>query len=315
MTNLTDRLSEYLEIRRALGYDLAFTERVMKKFTAYADERHAEHITTALFEAWKRDYGSADTNTWAARVSMVRKFAAWLHGIDGKSEVPPRDIAIGKPKRSKPYIYSEKQIQDIVAEAARLPSEYGFRGITAATLFGLIAVTGLRINEALGLQRDHIDLSAGTLEILKSKSGNERCLPLASSTIDRLEQYLDQRQHITGLDGGPVFVRHTGVPLGDCGARYTFAQIGHRLGHRKPAGYKRHGVGPRIHDLRHTFAVRTITNWYKAGLDVDQEIYKLSAFLGHKKPQHTYWYIEAVPELMRFAADRSEVRLKKRGLQ
>ncbi len=312
MKTLTERLYEYLEIRRALGYDLSFTERVMKKFTAYADERNAEHITSALFKDWKRDYGAADTNTWSARVSMVRKFATWLRGIDGKSEIPPRDIAIGKPKRSKPYIYSEQQIRDIVAEAARLPSEYGFRGLTASTLFGLIAVTGLRINEALGLQKDHIDLSAGTLEILKSKSGSERCLPLSPSTVDRLGQYLELRRHITGLNSGPIFVRHTGAPLGDCGARYTFAQVGRRLGHRNPAGYKRHGVGPRIHDLRHTFAVHTIISWYKAGVDVDQEMYKLSAFLGHKKPVHTYWYIEAVPELMQLAAKRSEALLKKR---
>ena len=312
MKTLTERLYEYLEVRRAMGYDLRFPERVLKKFTAYADERSATHITTDLFKAWKHDYGNADTNTWSARLSMVRSFARWLRGIDGISEIPPRDIAIGKFKRAKPYIYSEQEIHDIIAEAGKLRSEYGFRGLTSSTLFGLIAVTGLRINEALGLEKDHIDLSVGTLEILKSKSGNGRCLPLSPSTVDRLGEYLEQRQHITGLDGGPVFVRYNGAPLGDCGARYTFAQVSRRVGLRKSTGFKRHGTGPRIHDLRHTFAVRTIIAWYKADLDVDREMYKLSAYLGHKKPVHTYWYIEAVPELMQLASERSEILLNRR---
>lgn len=312
MKTLTDRLYEYLGVRRAFGYKLEFSERVLKKFTQFADERGQRHITVELFKTWKENYGGADNNTWAARLGMVRSFAIWLSGIDCRSEVPPSGLLTYKNIRPKPYIFTEQQVRDIVAEARRLPSEYGLRGLTASTLFGLIAVTGVRINEALALDEDDVDLNLGTIDITKTKNGSDRRLPLASCAADRLGSYIVRRRSLAGVNGGAVFVGLTGERWGDCGARYTFALIGKRLGHRAPQRYNRHGVGPRIHDLRHTFAVRTIIDWYKAGLNVDREMYKLTAFLGHKKPQHTYWYIEAVPELLQLASSRAECLIKRR---
>jgi len=312
MKTLTDRLYDYLDVRRALGYKLDFCERVLRKFTQFADDLGQRHISVDLFLAWKDQYGNADSNTWSRRLGMVRSFATWLQGIDGRSEVPPSSLMTYRAVRPKPSIFSEQQIRDLVAEAARLPSEYGFRGLTASTLFGLIAVTGLRINEALGLDEADIDLSLGTLDVTKTKNGYDRRLPIAPCTVDRLRHYIDQRRRLIGVSGGAVFVTSNGRRLGDCGARYNFAQVGQRLGYRPKQRRKRHGIGPRIHDLRHTFAVRTIIDWYKADLDVDREMYKLTAFLGHKKPQHTYWYIEAVPELLELASKRSERLIKRR---
>ncbi|MEJ2326411.1 MAG: hypothetical protein P8Y25_06120 [Chromatiaceae bacterium] len=150
MATLTAALERYLAVRRAFGVDLSTAERALRKFTALADAEGAEHVTVELFLRWKAQYGHADNNTWSARLGMVRGFATWLQGLDPQTEVPPTGLIVGKLRRSKPYIYSDEQIAAIVGEAARLPSAYGLRGWTCATLFGLIATTGLRINCAVG---------------------------------------------------------------------------------------------------------------------------------------------------------------------
>ncbi len=186
MATLTTALERYLAVRRAFGFDLSFEERVLRRFTALADAQGATHITTKLFLHWKASYGHADNNTWASRLGMVRVFAAWLKGLDPETEVPPAGLIVGKLRRGKPYIFSETEIAAIVAEAARLPSPYGLRGWTCATLFGLIATTGLRISEALALDARQLDLKQGTLSVERSKNGRSRIIPLAASTVARL---------------------------------------------------------------------------------------------------------------------------------
>jgi hypothetical protein len=149
MITLSQRLDEYLAVRRSLGYDLSFSGRVLRGFAAFADREGVDHITVDLFLRWKAAFGSANNNTWSARLGMVRVFASWLQGHDARTEVPPPGLISGKLRRSRPYIYSDCEIASIVARAARLPSRYGLRGWTCSTLFGLIAVTGLRFNVAL----------------------------------------------------------------------------------------------------------------------------------------------------------------------
>ena len=158
MTPLTVRLKHYIAVRRSLGYDLSFSERVLRRFTEFADSERADHITVDLFLRWKEHYGSANNYTWSRRLSMVRVFASWLQGFDPRTEVPPPGLISSKPRRTRPYIYSDDQIAAIVAEARRLPSSYGLRGWTCSTLFGLIAVTGLRVSEAIGLDDKDVDL-------------------------------------------------------------------------------------------------------------------------------------------------------------
>ena len=155
MMSLTSRLEHYLAVRRSLGYDLSTSERVLRRFTAFADAAGADHVTVSLFLRWREHFGSANTNTWSARLGMVRVFAAWLQGIDPCTEVPPAGLICGKLRSTRPYIYTDGQVAGIVTEASRLPSPYGLRGWTCSTLFGLIAVTGLRVSEAIGLdERD-----------------------------------------------------------------------------------------------------------------------------------------------------------------
>jgi integrase len=314
MTTLTARLDEYLRVRRSLGYDLAFPARVMRVFTAFADDQNVDHITVDLFLRWKESYGHAGNSTWARRLGMVRGFAGWLQAQDGRTEVPPAGLITGKLRRSRPYIYSEREVAEIVARATKLPSVYGMRGWTCSTLFGLIAVTGLRINEAISLDDRDVDLEEGVITVRRGKNGTARYVPIATSTASKLHAYRAERERLFGLGPGAFFLIDTGARPTDCFARYNFALVSQALRLRKQQRCHRHGRGPRIHDLRHTFAVRTIIGWYRKGVDPDREMIKLSTYLGHVKPELTYWYIEAVPELLQLASQRAVRALKRDSL-
>jgi integrase len=302
--SLRHELDRYLSVRRSLGYDLRTAERVLRRFVDFAETEQAQHITTTLFLRWQNTFGQAGRETWAARFGMVRLFAQWLHGLDPTHEAPPRGLIPSRYRRMRPYIYSAAEIAAIVDAAAELSSVYGMRGLTCATLFGLIAVTGLRISEALGLDTGDVDLDEGVLRIRRGKLGKERMLPLAESVTARLRTYACERDRLLGVTPEPFFVTCGGDRLGDCGARYNFALVCQRLGLRDPQQYNRHGRGPRIHDLRHSFAARTIIGWYRTGKDPSREMIKLTTYLGHTKPENTYWYIEAVPELLELASHR-----------
>jgi len=313
MIPLAVRLDHYLEIRRGLGFDLSTAARVLRRFVEFAAAEGMSHITTALFLRWREGFGSADNNTWSARLGMVRGFAAWLQGMDVRTEVPPSGLVSGKPRRARPYIYSCAETSALVGEAARLPSAWGLRGWTYATFFGLITATGLRIHEAIMLDDADVDTGAAVLLIKRGKNGRTRLVPVTACTAARLDAYRNERDRILGPTPGPFFLQESGLRPTDCAARYTFSQICQNIGLRARPGFHRHGRGPRIHDLRHTFAVRAILNWYHRGLDPDREMFHLSTYLGHTKPEHTYWYIEAVPELLQLACQRAERSLTGKG--
>jgi len=309
MTTMSERLDDYIAVRRSLGYDLSITARVLRGFTGFADSEGANHITVDLFLRWRERFGKASNSTWSTRLGMVRGFASWLQAYDARTEVPPAGLIAGKLRRSRPYIYSEAEVAAIVVRAAKLPSRYGMRGWTCATLFGLIAVTGLRINEAIGLDDQDVDLEEGVITVRRGKNGTARFVPLAPSTVARLCAYRAERTRLLGPTADAFFLMESGKRPTDCCARYNFAVVSQEIGLRRAQRFCRHGRGPRIHDLRHTFAVRTIIGWYRKGLDADREMIKLSTYLGHAKPEHTYWYIEAVPELLQLASRRAEQAL------
>ena len=304
MSTLAQELDRYLTIRRSLGYDLSTAARVLRRFVTFAHGRKARHITTDLFLAWQAEFGEANQQTWSARLGMVRQFALWLSGINPKNEVPPKALIPGRYRRTRPYIYSEQEIVRIVKEAARLPSPNGIRALTFATLFGLIAVTGLRVSEAIALDNSDVDLENGVLTVRCGKSGKARIVPISETTVERLIAYAAERDRLLGRTPKPFFVSDTGNRPDDCSARYNFATVCQRIGLRAPQKFNKHGRGPRIHDLRHTFAARTMVNWYRSGKDPEREMIKLSTYLGHTEPAHTYWYIEAVPELLALASER-----------
>lgn len=305
MNTLAKELDRYLSIRRSLGFDLSTAARVLRRFVAFAEARKARHVTTDLFLAWQAEFGDASQDTWYARLGMVRQFALWLSGIDPRNEVPPKALIPGRYRRKRPYIYGDEEIARIMTEASRLPSINGIRALTFTTLFGLIAVTGLRVSEALSLDNGDVDLECGVLTIRHGKSGKERMVPLSRSARDQLTAYVRERDRLLGRTPKSFFVSDAGNRPDDCSARYNFATVCQRIGLRSAQKFNRHGRGPRIHDLRHTFAARTMVDWYRSGKDPDREMIKLSTYLGHSKPEHTYWYIEAIPELLELASNRA----------
>ncbi|WP_024312584.1 tyrosine-type recombinase/integrase [Sinorhizobium medicae] len=294
----------YLSIRRRLGADLSTDERILRRFAAFVDNDGAEYIDTRLIMRWLESLPSASAGTRGARFRVARQFAAWLHGTDPRHEVPPQGLVPGHVQRVHPHIYSDAEIIAIIEHARSLPSVYGMRGLTCSTLFGLIAVTGLRINEALRLDQTDLDIETGVLRVRFGKLGKERLLPLDPTVAQKLESYGRERDRLLGRRSEALFVACKGHRLGDCGARYNFALVCQQIGLRPRQDYKRHGRGPRIHDLRHTFAVRTMLNWYRSDHDVGREMIKLTTWLGHASPTDTYWYLEAVPELLELAAAR-----------
>jgi integrase len=306
MSALSNELDRYLTIRRSLGFDLGTTARVLRRFIAFAEQQGADYITTDLFLRWQKEFGHAHRQTWSARLGMVRIFAQWLHGIDQKHEVPPQTLIPIRTQRSRPYIYTDEEIGRIISAAADLPSINGLRALSYSTLFGLIAVTGLRISEALSLDVTDVDLKAGVLTLRRGKFGKARLLPISEGAITRLTAYIKERDRLLSASPKSFFASDRGERITSCSAQYTFALVCQTIGLRPVEKWQRHGHGPRIHDLRHTFAVRTLVNWYRTGKDPSQEMIKLTTYLGHANPACTYWYIEAVPELLDLASLRAE---------
>lgn len=294
----------YLTVRRQLGANLSTDERILRRFATFADHDGAEYLDTKLIMRWLESLPSASAGTRGARFRVARQFAEWLHGMDPRHEAPSRGLVPGRVQRVHPYIYSDAEIVAIIEHARTLPSVYGMRGLTCSTLFGLIAVTGLRINEALRLDNVDLDAESGVLHVRYGKLGKERLLPLDPSVVQQLQNYGRERDRLLGQKPEAFFVTCEGGRLGECGARYNFAHVCQQIGLRAPQLYLRHGRGPRIHDLRHTFAVRTLLSWYRSGNDVSREMIKLTTWLGHASPANTYWYLEAVPELLELASAR-----------
>jgi len=309
MSTLSRELNRYLTIRRSLGYHLRADERILRRFIAFAEQEGAEFISTDLFLRWHNTFGRASRQTWATRLGIVRRFSEWLHGINPGHEVPPQALIPRRYHRARPYIYSDEEIRLIVETAAELPSINGIRAVSYSTLFGLIAVTGLRISEALSLDVADVDLEAGLITLRRGKRGKARLLPISDSATVRLVAYVRERDRLLGAHPEPFFVSDHGKRLTDATARYSFAAVCQTIGLRPAEKFYRHGHGPRIHDLRHTFAVRTLVNWYRTGKDPAREMIKLTTYLGHTNPADTYWYIQAVPELLDLASRRAEASL------
>ncbi len=306
MTALSRSLQEYLALRRALGTQLTGPEFHLRRFVEFADRAGAEVITTDLALRWATAPGKASAATRAGRLGDVRRFAAWLSAIDPRTEIPPKDLLPHRYRRKPPYIYSDQEIVRILGEAARLASPSGLRALTYATLFGLLAVTGLRLSEALGLDRDDVDLEGGVLAVRHAKFHKSRFVPLHDSTCAALRRYARKRNRLLPRPTTPAFfVAERGTRVTGFSAEYTFAVVSRAVGLRPPTEANRHGRGPRLHDMRHRLAVRTLVRWYREGKDVERELPKLTTYLGHAHVADTYWYLEAVPELLQLASERA----------
>ena len=236
---------------------------------------------------------------------LLLRFAVWRRASDPRTEVPPADLVGQRYRRRPPWLYGDQDVGRLIQSAAGLPSAKKLRRRTYATLFGLLAVTGLRINEALHLDRSDVDLEAGVLLIRRTKFGKSRLVPIHPTTQEALRAYGEARDQIVPQPATPAFfVSERRTRITEWSTRYTFAVVSRTVGLRPPTTGGRHGRGPRIQDLRHRFAAQTLIAWYRAGVDVERELPKLSTYLGHVHTADTYWYLEAVPELLQLAAER-----------
>jgi integrase len=234
---------------------------------------------------------------------MVRRFAIWHSATEPRTEIPPAGLLPHRYRRKPPHIYSDEEIERLLGRTRQLPSPKGLRACTYTTLFGLLVSTGMRVNEALSLDRPDVDLDHGILYIRRTKFGKSRYVPVHPSTVDALKEYAEARDRIFPAPLAPAFlISEQGRRITEWMARYTFAKLSQQVGLRAPA--QGHGRGPRLHDLRHRFAACTLIRWYRAGLDVERELPKLATYLGHVHVNDTYWYLEAVPELLQLATDR-----------
>ncbi len=301
MNGLRAAVDDYLAIRRALGYSLNRDGHLLPNFVAYLEATGADSVTTALALAWAVQPSNTHPHWWRQRLGIVRGFARYLNTIDPLNEVPPTDLLPAHRPRITPYLYSDEEIANLLAAARTLSPE--FRAATYETLVGLVVVTGLRIGEAIGLNRNDVDLEEGSIVVRRAKFGKTREVWLHESTIDALRTYARRRdEHWPAAATLRFFVSARGIGLESSIVHYTFRQLA-SAAHLEGRGAR---CRPRPHDLRHSFAVRTLLAWYRAGGDVEPRLPLLSTQLGHIKPASTYWYLEAAPELLAIAGQRLE---------
>ncbi len=308
MSPLREALTSYLTIRRALGYKLVRAGKLLTLFVAYMEDVGAKTVTTEHAIAWAKLPAGGGVNWWAHRLSVVRCFATYLHTLDPSAEVPAADLLPVRPQRATPYLYSDDEISSLIKACRCLRSP--LRATTYQTLIGLLAVTGLRIGEAIGVDREDIDFDQGLLIVNEGKFGKSRELPLHPTTLRALRSYLRERDRLHPATGTPAFfVSTVGTRLIYCNVHWTFLRLV-RFAGLKPRST---ACRPRLHDLRHTFAVSTMLDAYRNGADVQARLPLLSTYLGHVNPTSTYWYLSAAPELLAMASGRLQSHWESRS--
>ena len=302
MSALRQALTDYLAMRRALGYKLDKTERLLGQFVSFVEDRGEKCLTTETALAWATLPAGADASWTSRRLAEVRIFARHLHGIDPATQVPSMGILPGRARRATPYLYSPHEISNLMSATAIVRGSH--LQATYRTLIGVLAATGMRVGEAIGLDSDDFDAINGLLTIRNGKFGKFRELPLHPTVVTALQDYLrrDDRPHQAGTSA--LLSCSAGRRLRYHNVQPTFQKL---LRHCSISP-RSAACRPRIHDLRHGFAVNTIIDGYKAG-EPGTRMAILSTYLGHVDPANTYWYLSAAPELLGLAGDRLERHL------
>jgi integrase len=298
---LREALSDYLAMRRALGYRLVRPEKLLNQFLDYLDTTGATTVTSQAALAWACLPAGGDINWWAQRLSVARGLASYLHTLDPATEIPATDLLPSRARRASPYLYSTADIAALLTAAQSLSAP--LRRTTIATLIGLLAVTGMRVGEALALDRGDLDQKHRRLVVRHGKFSKSRELVLHDSTITALRDYLHERDRLHPAPSSPALLISTaGTRLLYCNVHWTF----HRLVAQAGLDARSASCRPRIHDLRHSFAVAAMLDAYAAGQDGQVRLTLLSTYLGHVDPAGTYWYLSASPELLALAGGQLE---------
>jgi integrase/recombinase XerD len=305
MTFLRKAVENYLTMRRSLGFKLRNMGYNLRHFVSFIEQQRASVITTELALRWAQQPQDVQPATMATRLSFVRSFARYWSATDPRTEIPPMGLLPHRPKRATPYLYSDEEIQRLLKAARNLPPSTGLRPWTYYTLLGLMAVTGMRIGEVLRLDRADVDLQQGLLTVRLTKFSKSRLIPLHRSTVKELKLYLCRRDQLYPRPStSRFFLSNQGTPPADYIVRWTFVKLSRQIGLRRVGD----SSGPRLHDLRHRFAVTTLLRWYRTGVDVEQRLPMLSTYMGHAHVTDTYWYLSAIPELLALTKDRLEKR-------
>lgn len=297
MSSMRDHVQDYLRLRRALGFKLAWPGHVLPQFVTWLQAIGAETITTEAAINWAQlsHSESAHPITLSHRLGAVRGFARYLATIDPATEIPPTGV-FGKQQRRLPFIYSPEQIERLVQATQTLHPQ--LRAATYEALFGLLGCSGMRVGEALHLQRPDVDLVDGVIRIRHAKFDRERLVPLHPSAMTALRGYAARRDRWCPHPRvGTFFISSVGAALGPGTVQATFLSLLPTAGLPTASGSR-----PRIHDLRHSLVVHTLIDWQRDGVDISSRLPLLSAYLGHVSPASTNWYLSAVPELMQLAA-------------
>lgn len=307
MSDIEQHLEDYLRLRRSLGYKLQRDGQILPRLVAHVQAAGASTITSELAIQWASS-PAARPRTMAARMASVRGFAAYLQTIDPATEIPPAGVFSTRYRRPAPYLWAQEDTRRLLDATGTL--EPALKAATMHVLFGLLAVTGMRVGEAVALNREDVDLKAGTVHVCErtAKHDRARLLPLHPTSTDALAGYSRIRERLFPRPTAPTFfIRPDGTALDHQAVGRVMKKLTLQLGLRTDA------IKPRSHDLRHSFAVKTLLECQQAGQDVEEKIAALSTYLGHVAPSDTYWYFSATPQLMGEAAQRLEARFGDRA--
>lgn len=313
MNALRQAVQEYLSLRRDLGFKLQDAGKGLLDFVTFMERHRASYITQALALAWAQQPANVQPAHWAQRLSFVRGFARHHSATDPRTQIPPPGLLPFRPKRARPYLYSDDEIQSLLRAALNMRCRFersALRPWTYHCLFGLLSVSGLRLGEARNLELQDVDLATAVLTIRGTKFGKSRLVPLHASTCNVLADYIARRQRHWAARpvSSYVFVSSWGNRLDSGDVHRTFYALSRQIGLRGDAD----SHGPRLHDMRHRFATNTLVTWYRSNQDPERRLPILSAYLGHVHVADTQWYLSGSPELMREAMRRLEQRWEDR---
>jgi integrase len=307
MNPLHKAVDDYLELRRGLGFKLRDYGVCLRELISFLESNGSFRITSKLALEFATQRQDQRPVAWARRMTIVRGFASYRIGADPATEIPPLSLLPFRSQRAQPYLYTEEEIHRLLEAARSLVTPHKLQPWTYYCLFGLLAVSGMRLGEALNLQPHDANWSESLLTIRDAKFGKSRLVPLHSSTLEVLLAYAERRDQIYAPRRvSYFFVSSHGTRLFSTNAGKIFRDLSRQIGIRN------HGVshGPRLHDFRHRFAVETLLSWYRDGEQVIRRMPVLSTYMGHGNVTGTYWYLSNTPELMTAASERLEARWK-----
>lgn len=301
MTGMAIHLNRYLELRRGLGFKLTEAGLYLRSFVHFAKEQRASFITTKLALKWATQPKNIGSRQRVVRLGIVRQFAQYVSTVDSRTQIPPPKLLQTRYRRPAPYLYRDKEVLKLIEAAGEIDECNPLKCATYTTLFGLLAVTGMRVGEAISLGREDVDFGQCLLTLRRAKGNKERLLPLHPSTGRVLRRYAEIRDKTwPRATSSNFFISENGTCLRYSTVNRWFLVLSRRIGLRKPGALH----GARLHDLRHRFAIQTLLNWYRSDADVDAHLPELATYLGHGHVADTYWYLSAAPELLRLATNR-----------